>query len=201
MPPTPDTVSQATLDIYDQLGPWRDEDEGLWQLLAVVDAIGSQHAETEAYTRDDATHTGWGQLLDLNVCPSIALPWLGQFVGVQIPDGMDDADARALIAARPAATRGTVGAIRAALQPLLTGTKTVTIRERTPDPYSFKVISYSVETPAGSGPAALAALTAAKPAGLIMSYVVEAGLTWADVGGTWADQVDTWAEMSDEVPS
>jgi hypothetical protein len=213
---TPLTVSETTLDWWNQLGPWRDADNASgiagkgYPLLTFLDAIGSQYDVTEEYTRDSPTHVGWGTLLDVNTCPDFALPWLAQFAGVAIPVGTTDAAARVLITSQANAKRGTPQVLIAILQSFLTGTKQVTLLERTPDPYSFTIICQASEMPGGAGGAtaalALAALMAAKPAGLVMSFLVQAGLTWAEmagypvVAGRWADQTDTWASLSNEIP-
>ena len=214
---TPASVSQTTLDLWNQLGPWRDADlaSGLagngYPLLILVDSIASQFAITEQYTRDDATHVGWGQLLDVNACPTFALPWLAQLAGVTIPVGATDTQMRALITGQANMKRGTVAALITTLQTYLTGTKFVTVTERSPDPYSFVISCLTAEMPGGPSGAtaaqALAALIAAKPAGLILSFLVQAGLTWAEMAnypvgtaGTWADQTDTWSSLSSEIP-
>jgi len=213
---TPDSVSETTLDWWNQLGPWRDADEasGLagngYPLLTFLDAIGLQFDVTEQYTRDDATHIGWGQLLDVNVCPGFALPWLAQLAGVVIPVGTSDAAARLLITTQANAKRGTPATLIAVLQAFLTGTQSVILLERTPDPYSFMIMCQASQIPGGAGgataAAALVALIAAKPAGLVMSFLVQAGLDWAQMAGypvlagRWADQTDTWASLSNEIP-
>lgn len=213
----PDTVSETTLDWWNQMGPWRDADLALglsgkgYPLLTFMDAISSQYAVTEAYTRDDATHVGWGQLLDVNVCPTDALPWLAQFSGVSIPVGSTDAQMRALIVGQPATRRGTIASLVAILQGYLTGTQLVNVYERTPDPYSFSIVCQASQISGGAtgstAAAALAALTAAKPAGLVMSFKVQAGLTWGQMvnypsgtSGLWSNQTDTWASLSNELP-
>ena len=214
---TPDTVSETTLDWWNQMGPWRDADiesalaGNGYPLLTLIDSIGSQYAVTEAYTRDDSTHIGWGQLLDVNVCPAIALPWLAQLAGVVIPIGATESQMRALIIAQANTKRGTAATLIATLQAFLTGTQVVQLYERTPDTYSFTITCQSSQIAGGAGGAtavlALAALIAAKPAGLILSFVVQSGLTWGEMVnypattlGLWSDQTDTWASLSNEIP-
>jgi hypothetical protein len=214
---TPSTVTQTTLDWWNQLGPWHDQDlaSGLagngYPLLTLLDAIGSQYAVTEAYTRDDATHLGWGQLLDVNACPADALPWLAQFAGVVIPVGATTSQMQTLITTQANAKRGTASSLIAVLQSFLTGNQTVYLYERTPDPYSLEIVCFQEQMPGGAGgataTAALAALLAAKPAGLILVFLVQAGPTWEEMyeippssSGTWAVQTDTWAALSNEVP-
>jgi hypothetical protein len=118
---------------------------------------------------------------------------------------------RSLIAGQARTKRGTVTSLVSVLQQFLTGTQLVQVLERTPDPYSFTIMCQAVQMPGGAGGAtamaALAALIAAKPAGLVMSFLVQAGLTWGEMvnypattTGRWADQTDTWASLSNEIP-
>lgn len=98
---------------------------------------------------------GWSSLLDLNRVPNKALPWLGQFIGVQLPAGLTPADQRVRIQNTDGWKRGTPAAIAAAPLPYLGGTKTVILRERDPaaapnDPaYGLTVITKRNETPFG----------------------------------------------------
>jgi hypothetical protein len=213
----PATVSTTSLNWWNQMGPWRDADRAMglagngYPLLTLIDSIGSQYAVTEAYTRDDPTHVGWGQLLDVNVCPPAALPWLAQFAGVSLPIGTTTSQMRALIVGQANSKRGTVSSLVAVLQQFLTGSQRVTVYERDPDPYSFVIVCQASQISGGAGgataAAALAALLAAKPAGLVMSFVVQSGLSWSEMvdypastAGRWADQTDTWASLADDIP-
>lgn len=214
---TPSTASITTLDWWNQMGPWRDADlaSGLagngYALLQLIDAIGYQYDITEQYTRDDPNHVGWGQLLDINICPTFALSWLAQFVGVNIPLGLTDAQMRQLIINQTNAKRGTAATLVGILQSFLTSTRLVQLFERNPDPYSFIIICQLSQMPGGAGGvaaiAARAALIAAKPAGLIMSFLIQEGLTWDEMVnypistlGRWQDQTDTWDSLSSEIP-
>lgn len=58
----------------------------------------------------------WGKLLDVDLCPASALPYLGQYVGVQVPAGTPEAEARALIRAKAGTNRGTEAAVTAAIE-------------------------------------------------------------------------------------
>jgi hypothetical protein len=118
---------------------------------------------------------------------------------------------RSLIVGQANSKRGTVTSLVNVLKQFLTGTQLVTVHERNPDPYSFIIVCQSSQISGGAGGAlatqALAALLAAKPAGLVMSFVVQSGLTWGDMvnypattAGRWADQTDTWASLADDIP-
>lgn len=89
----------------------------------------------------------WQPLFDVDLCPYWALPWLGQVVGVRVPRGLSDADARQYIKALGSFQRGSPGAIRAAAGFALSGTKTVFFRERdSGDAYRLEVVVLASET-------------------------------------------------------
>lgn len=139
---------------------------------------------------------GWSQIVDVTRAPTDALPWLAQFVGVRLPASLPDAQARAAVVAETGWHRGTATSLVAAAQAFLT-TGTVTIAERTPDPYSFTVLipaaglagtyaaldsgfssytaldasqsTYAGLTSTGGSAGVQAALEALKPAGLLMT--------------------------------
>jgi hypothetical protein len=116
-------------------------------------------------------------ILDVELCPDWALPWLAQLVGVVLPAGVDPDDARTLIADVAGFARGTPESLRAAAGLFLTGDKTVMFRERDPTgadpPYTLEVVTVASETP---DPAAvLRALLAQKPGGIVLNYRTVAG--------------------------
>lgn len=125
-----------------------------------------------AEDRDDGT-PGWGAMLDPDTAPVEAIPWLGQFVGVPVPDGLSESQQRALVSDVGGFRRGTVASLVAAAQNFLTGAKTVTILERYGSPYHLRISTRTAETP--DSVAVLNALIAQKPAGIMMDYVVLAG--------------------------
>jgi hypothetical protein len=89
--------------------------------------------QIEGYARDRPDGTpGWAILLDPDLCPAEALPYLAQFVGVKLPEGLTEAQQRFRIKATDGFNRGKPSAIIAAAQQFLTGNKTVIIRERDP---------------------------------------------------------------------
>jgi hypothetical protein len=81
----PDTFASR---LYDALAPiGQDDSVNGWSLLIYVNAIGVMFQIIEDLVRDTADGPGWSVLMDLDRSPSVALPWLGQFVGVRIPKG------------------------------------------------------------------------------------------------------------------
>ena len=202
----PPVVSQFASDLYEDLEPlaYADAENG-YALLTLCGALGALFQPIDDLVRDSPDGPGWSSLLDIDRSPTDALPWLAQFVGVQLTPGLSDAQERAQIRAETGMQRGTVASIKAAAAKLLTGTQTVQLIERTPDPYSFTVITAADETP---DPAAVeAALMAAKPAGLILNYNGSVtGQTWAQLianYSTWAAVVaafPTWQDVINNTP-
>lgn len=168
--------------IYDQLEPiaWDDVNQE-WALATYVGALDPMFQEIDDYASDgDDGEPGWSILLDLNRCPTKALPFMGQFVGVQLTPGLTDAQMRARIAAHPGFGRGTPSAIIAAAQAHLTGTGDVLMTERyTGDPYKLYVATRTSQTP--NSTQTLADIMAAKPAGIILTYETIAGQTFQEL--------------------
>lgn len=163
-----------------------------------VGALALPFEEVNGYVRDSDAGPGWSMFLDVDRCPFKALPWLAQIVGVTLPSDVTDGQARALIRATGGFQRGTVAAIRGAAQPLLTGTQTVIVEERTDSAYTLTVITYTSETP---DPAAVeAAIRAQKPAGLVLTYLNVAGQTYRELltnHPTYQDVLDTYSTYRD----
>jgi hypothetical protein len=143
---------------------------------------------------------GWALAFDPDASPWPA--WTGQFVGATVPAGTL-AQQRASIAAR-GTRRGTLGAVTEAIKATLTGSKRVTIFERTPDAYSLKIQVFGPQM--ANEAATRAAIRNALPVGLRFSWTLEilTGQTWAqlrDSGQTWDDLTDkTYEEVRSEVP-
>jgi hypothetical protein len=178
--------------LYDALGPLTNKDAANgWSLLILCNAIGVMYQEVEDLVRDTPAGPGWSELMDLGRCPPEALAWLGQFAGVRIPPGLTDAQARAWVGSTDGFKRGTPAAMIGACKATLTGTQTVLFHERyggpaTPPAYAYylSIWTYASETP--NAAATLAALTAQKPAGLVLLYATAAGQTYATVKATYA---------------
>jgi hypothetical protein len=129
-------------------------------------------------------------ILDVELCPEWALPWLAQLVGVRIPAGATDEQARTLISDVAGFRRGTPAAITAAAALFLTGTKRVYFNERVRnDAYLLGVVTLASETP---DPALVErAILAQKPGGLVLSYSSIVGQTYRAV----LTEVDSYREV------
>ena len=185
-------VSDTAERLYTALGPLPQGDEAQgWPLLRFCGVVTGPVAEVDGLASDTDTQVGWGPLLDVSLAPTKALPWLGQFVGAVVPEGMPDADARTLIEHAPGLKRGTPAAIVAATRLYLSGSGLVTLTERVGgDAYAVDVAVFGAQVT--DLPALTAAVQATLPAGMLLTVTVASGWTIADmearyVAGTVAD--------------
>lgn len=172
----------TSLRLYDAIGPGITvDDDGT--LLDWIDGPASLLGEVDDVVRDSEFGVGWSREFD----PAFAASprWTAQLLGVVPPSGATAPEVRQLITDRPAFRRGTVGALVAAAVPFLTGLRTVEVYERDGGAYRVTVRTYTEETP---DPAeVLAALLAAKPAGLILTHEVVGMTSFAALEGEPAE--------------
>lgn len=178
----PALVPPLVRSAYGSLGPWARTDENVGHLLGLVDAIFGQIVEIDDLVRDSDTHVGWGRLLDVNVAPVWALPWLAQFVGVTPIFGLAEASQRLRIKEAAGFHRGSVKAIKAAAGQYLTGTRRVELYERDGSAWRFRVRTYASETP--NAQVVKDAVEALKPAGLVFVHEVQNGIQINQMVGT-----------------
>lgn len=150
---------------------------------------------------------GWVHLLDPTRSPAGWLPWLAQFAGVRLADGLDEAQQRVRIVETSGQRRGTVAAIEGAARQLLSGSRLVRLEERTdpdgmPDAYRLRVTTFAEET--DDPDAVEAAVRAETPAGLVLHYRMLPGASYDDLAAVHAtydqlagafatyDQMRTW---------
>lgn len=198
MPDMP-VVPRMTQEAYAALMPWAAADEGVWDLLFWLDSFMAQLQEIDDLVRDSDTHVGWGTLLDVDVAPEWALPWLAQFVGVTPIYGLDEASQRLRIKEAAGWSRGSVSAVKAAAGQFLTGTRRVELYERDGSPWRFRIRTYASETP--DAQAVKDAVTALKPAGLVFIHEVQAGIQVDQMVGTVDAQLGTVDSFSNVVPT
>jgi len=193
----PPTLESFAENLYAGMDPlaWLDASVG-WALAQFCAALGVMFQPVEDVARDTPDGPGGSAVVDLDRCPDAWLPWLAQFVGVTVIPGSSPADMRARITSTDGFHRGTPAAIRAAAQATLTGTQTVTFRERDSNsadpPYTLEVVTLTDETP---DPAATrAAIIAQKPAGIVLNFRTVAGQDWQAVQAkTWRTARTTYA--------
>lgn len=204
-------MTHPTTDLLlDALGPAfnRAADGGRNDTLAGwLDGPGHLLGEIDDLVRG---HDGWVWLLDPERTPAPWLPWLAQYRGVRLREGLDDASQRLRVREAAGQRRGTAAAVRAAARQLLTGDRRVELTERADgDPYRLAVATYTAQTP--DPDAVEAALRAEKPAGLVLVYEVRDGATYAQLAemypisyaelGWSYDPPATYAELAADVPS
>ena len=140
---TPQTCTADTNKLWGFLPQFvriNDQANG-YQFLSWLDGICQQQQIIDDLCRDTPTALGWSIILDVGRCPTYALPWLGQLVGVRFSSlilGNDNA-MRSAIIAKGGFGRGTVAAITAIASPYLGPTGYVNIIEQHPDPYSLTI--------------------------------------------------------------
>lgn len=213
------SLESFSAELYKHVAPmaWDDANQG-YALAYFCKAIGQLFQVVEDLSRDQVlpggkVAPGWSQALDAVRCPGYALPWLAQFVGATVDQRLSEANQRQQLEQVNNWRRGTLAAIQSAPMPYLTGTKSVVVRERfngntgLPDPYYFEVITLFSETPDAvpnglgqwTSPSVLAALTAQKPAGLVMTYVALDGQDFQTVKtnfGTLQNVKDTYVTLA-----
>lgn len=133
--------------LFEQLLPFQTLDT-LGHLWALCDGIYAmfEQVETLTATRSDEL-SGWANLLDIDAIDTDKLGYLAQFVGVALTPGLSDADQRAWISATTGFARCRPATIITQVQSTLTGTKTVTLRERVPNAWEYTVVTKPSETP------------------------------------------------------
>jgi Phage tail protein (Tail_P2_I) len=148
----------------------------------------------------------WGKLFDPDLCPAKYLPYLAQFVGVEIPQVASEAEARALIKEEQGFTRGTTQAVETAIyknSTLVMTSHTLVERgilierrnaEGSEDAYHFLVVLEESFIP--NRTAFEAAVNEKKPGGVFWTLIMTAGLTWATAPGTWSEGMHTWAKAT-----
>ena len=182
--PVPPLTPFATR-LYDLLEPlWRQDAANGYALAHYCSALATMYDEIDSYARGTEDAPGWTILFDPDNIPAAGLGWMAQMIGVQLDPGWTEAQQRAAIEARLGWQRGTAQAMRDAAALHLTGSKTVSFRERHPDAYSISILVQTAETP--DPVKAEAAVRAQKPAGLVLTFSVLNGQDYQELFATHA---------------
>lgn len=166
---------------------------------AILGAAGAglQPAVDLLTLADPATSvTGGCELADPWAAPRWALEWLGWLIGVPTT-GIPAVDLRATLADAASVRRGgSIGAIHAAAQRTLTGSRKVRVYSNLSgtDPYLITVITATSQTP--NPVATLAAVWDEKPAGVDLQLQVIAGSTYDELAAAWPTYSDLAAEFA-----
>jgi len=181
------TLTPVGERLYEALAPlaFADAEHG-WALAIYCAASARMLDEVAALSRDtDDGRPGWTDVLDPDRAPEGWLPWLGAFVGVDIPDWLDEGAKRLRVRETAGFRRGSPEAIRGAARQLLTGQRRVYLTERHGSPYRYSVSTFASETP--DAEAVERALVEQKPAGLVMAYFVITGGDFDTLTATHTD--------------
>lgn len=172
--------------IYKSLGRYA-EDDRTGHLRGFIEAIAGDLEWFAAVLEEgDNGEPPWHTAFDPDRAPEQILPWLAQFVGVEVTPAMTALETRGAIKTPNGFSVGTIDAIRAGIQRTLTGTKRVVIRQRTPDATSIYIRTLLSETP---DPAATEKLIRKKliPWHLVLEYEAVSGVSYIDLAAMFED--------------
>lgn len=188
------------------------DDESNAILDAIIGAVADGMARLGLVAYGEDGISGERFLRDPSVAPLWALAHAALYVGAKLPGRMSgESDENYTARARDAAVypfgirRGTHEAVRRALAPYLTGTKTVYISDTYGGPYDVFVRTLPGETPdpalaervlegdfvSGGTPGAIRAEQN-------LVYVAADGVTWLEATSSWSAVADgvTWANLN-----
>lgn len=191
------------------------------ELALLLDGIGAMFQQTASIAQDVGTDNtvgfdpaingfdvvpytpGYGTIFNPSTCPAADLPFLGQFVGVEVPVGQDYPTALSLVTTEAGLQRGTPAAIIAAAKRNLTGTQSVTLIERVrpdgvADAYWFILIVRPEECPSAAN--LTAAVNLVKPGGVMWQLVQQDAWTWAQASNQWQQDSMTWQQTTNQHP-
>lgn len=187
--------------LYDRCLPLfiDDEDFGFFG-VHLCDAIMAMAQGMDRIILDTDLNPGWTSIADPNTTPEPWIPWTAQLLGVVIPPGLTSAESRELIVLHPAQNRGTLTALKRAIEATLTGKKVVHIIERpSGQAYHIQFTTVTGETPDEA--ASLRALLSEKPGGIVMVYKAEPSGSplWNEATKQWKAVAPgvTWANVKE----
>jgi hypothetical protein len=196
------TLSHTGQRLYDALAPLATEDEAHgWPLAHYCNALARQLDQVADLSRDVGDAPGWAVLMDPDATPAEMLPWLAQLIGVTIPDGLTEAEARVRVKQTDGFRRGTPEALKGAARQYLIGpdgtpeTATVHLIERHGGRWKITVTTLADETPDAGR--VLAACMEQKAAGLVLTHSVIPGGDWQTLRDTHPDWADVAATFTD----
>lgn len=183
MPDRP-IVSNFAERVYTMMEPVTHDDDSLyWPLLSYIAAIANSFKPIDdAAAGGDNGEPPFYLIMHPDTCPSLVLPWLGQFVGIRFDPNLNEQQQRDAIRNKESFSRGSPEAMKSAIATWLTGSKTVTLRERNPTPYSMTIVLRSDEVLPEDLPSGQLhiwpAILSQKPAGLIVTLSILDGLDY-----------------------
>lgn len=171
-----------TEGVTNSLTPWiaQSPDFGIYveALSAMFEPVWELVSDQGSPDEPADYQAGWSVLLDVDNCPTQYLPWLGQFIGVYVAPGTEDAAARAIIRTKAGWYRGTLPAVIAAIEnaQATPDPTRYAIQERTglsgADPYHFLIsIDYASLATQGDPTQLIANVNAVRPVGVQFTVV------------------------------
>ena len=152
--------------ITESLGPFARESEDLGEFVEGLTA--PIELPYEIVGEEDQEY-GWSIVLDPDLCPAEALPWLAQFEGVELTEDMNEAQRRAAIRSRDGSGRGRPATIIGRIERTLTISRRVIVSEQHEgDAYILWIRTLASETPDEN--LTRAAAVSQKPAGIVLDY-------------------------------
>lgn len=185
--------------LYDSLG-FHVEDDASGDLRKFCEALCSPQEETFQIVRPRPDQAGWALLFDVDECPADALPFLAQFVGVQITSEMSEEQIRNEIREPTGWKRGQPESLRVAtrrtLKPVAEEELLVIIHPRTPEVGRHYIRTLLSQTPEPERTRAV--IRAMLPAWEVLDYEAITGVTVADVTASakWTTVADLSAAFS-----
>lgn len=147
-------------------------------IIDLAEVLTEALAEVEDVARASAGRVGYAKLMDPDTTPEAQLPWLAQFVGVELDDRLTAAQWREAIKDRPNAVFGTPAAVKSSANDWMAeeGYSIVVLERADDDPHRVEIRYYSA--------------TLVSP-------------TWEDIDGTWTDLSASvrWADIIDDEPA
>ena len=132
---------------------------------------------------------GYGVIFNPVTCPDKWLPFLGQFVGVEVPKTATESEARELIKAQGGLERGTLMALELAIKRVIGNSAPFTIQERTALNGSEAAYHFNVIVKPGKATIALKeAIERVKPGGVQFSLI--------EVANAWINASKKWSEVA-----
>lgn len=191
----PPTLTFTAQRLYDALEPLTfAEEENDYPLAHYCAALAKNLDEYADLSRDVGDVPGWGLLFDPDLTPEKFLQWLGQYVGVEVPENLSVPNQRSRIKRKRGFQRGSPTAIKEDVAEVLTGGKTVFLTERHGSAYRITVATRTSETPDAA--VVQKAALAQKPAGIVMLFSLVPGGTYIDLRDTHSDYTDVRTQFA-----
>lgn len=199
IPPAEDASELWEL-LYASMGFHIEDDEANgFALRLFCEGLCAPLQPVYSLARERDEQKGWAIIFDPANAPAEALPYLAQYVGVEITPEMDEAQIRAEIEQPTGWRRGQAEplrtAVRRTLTPVLPGEETrIIIRPRTPEPGHHQIRTWLSQTPDEDRTAAV--IRAALPAWESVEYLAVTGMTYADVKAEEETYADVKADFA-----